>query len=224
MSFFWSRDREPLAVTITFFHMQPGPFAERCLMALRLKGIGFEEVILDPTLGQNRTPEFLSLNPRGTLPVLQDGSVVVRESQAIMFYLDKAYSEPPLFGTTPKEAGAIMQAIWDQTSYIEPLLKSIIGPLVFGKGDLSAVDAVEQKLVTELEALDRVLALTGWIVGNAISAADLSLYPLLFAVRASLREPAARNRCQAVLTALDQLPNLRSWLQAIAKIDGAAIE
>jgi len=189
---------------------------------LRLKQISFDEIVLDPALGQNRTPDFYRLNPRGTLPVLRDGDCVVRESQAIMFYLDAAYPVPALFGATPTEAGAIMQAIWDQTSYIEPLLKGIIGPLVFGKGDASQVEAVEEMLVTELKALDNTLAGSGWIVGNGVSAADVSLYPLLVSVRTSLQDPAADGRCRGVLDALERLPNIALWFAAIGELDGVA--
>ncbi len=52
-----------------------------------------------------RRPPTLELNPRGKVPTLKDGDFAVYESIAIMAYLDRKYTEPPLFGETPEETG-----------------------------------------------------------------------------------------------------------------------
>ena len=39
-------------------------------LVLEEKGLPFERVNIDVTKGENRTPEFLKLNPRGKVPVL----------------------------------------------------------------------------------------------------------------------------------------------------------
>ncbi len=49
----------------------------------------------------HKTPEVLKLNPRGQVPVLKDGDVVVSESLATLQYLEEAYPDPCL---VPKEA------------------------------------------------------------------------------------------------------------------------
>ena len=38
------------------------------------------------------TPEFLALNPRGQIPVLQDGDLTLADSNAILVYLAKRYA------------------------------------------------------------------------------------------------------------------------------------
>jgi glutathione S-transferase len=38
-----------------------------------------------------RTPEFLALNPLGQIPVLQDGELILADSNAILVYLAKRY-------------------------------------------------------------------------------------------------------------------------------------
>jgi glutathione S-transferase len=205
-------------MTITFYHMVPGPFAERCLLALKVKQLRYVEEIVDPATGGTRTSQFLALNPRATLPVLRDGDVVVRESQAIMFYLDRAYPKQSLYGATPASAGAIMQAICDQGSYIEPLLKTIIGPLVFGKGSVDAIGTVAEPLVRELHILDASLGQSRWLVKDGISAADINLYPLIDAVRNGLRSSAAAGPGAPVLNALNELTHLAHWLDQMAKV------
>jgi glutathione S-transferase len=40
---------------------------------------------------ENKSPEYLVLNPRGKVPTLKDGDFVLYESLAIMVYLDSEY-------------------------------------------------------------------------------------------------------------------------------------
>ncbi|QIH10764.1 MULTISPECIES: glutathione S-transferase family protein [unclassified Pseudomonas] len=46
-----------------------------------------EFIFLDLFTGQNRTPEYLALNPNGTIPTFVDGDLVLFEASAIMIYL-----------------------------------------------------------------------------------------------------------------------------------------
>lgn len=47
-------------------------------------------------LGEQKSPEILALNPRGKVPILLDGDVIVKESAACVLYLDAMYPNPPL--------------------------------------------------------------------------------------------------------------------------------
>lgn len=46
-----------------------------------------EVQIVDSLKGENKTPQFLKLNPLGKVPILVDGEVILTESRAIMTYL-----------------------------------------------------------------------------------------------------------------------------------------
>ena len=59
-----------------------------CLAELGLKeGKDFERIDAGLQFGINNTPEFLNLNPNGLVPTLEDGEVVLWESNTIMRYL-----------------------------------------------------------------------------------------------------------------------------------------
>jgi glutathione S-transferase len=61
--------------------------------------------------GAQLSPEFLAVNPRGTVPVLvTEGGTVLTENQGIVAYLDAAFPEVPLLGRTPDERGLV--AMW----------------------------------------------------------------------------------------------------------------
>lgn len=65
----------------------------RVRWTLQELGVDFESVTVVIPKGQNRTPEFLALNPTAKLPVLVDGDLVLTESVAIVLYLAEKYPE-----------------------------------------------------------------------------------------------------------------------------------
>ena len=54
---------------------------------------------------------MLALNPRGELPVFQDGDVVVNESGAALIYLENQYPEKPLIPSDPATKARVQCAL-----------------------------------------------------------------------------------------------------------------
>jgi len=59
------------------------------LLALEVKQLKYISRLLEASKGEVKASEYLKLNPRGTVPTIKDGDIVVRESLAIMAYLDR---------------------------------------------------------------------------------------------------------------------------------------
>ncbi|MBU3638106.1 glutathione S-transferase family protein [Polynucleobacter sp. AP-RePozz3-80-G7] len=71
-----------------------------CLAELGLKeGKDFERIDAGLQFGINNTPEFLNLNPNGLVPTLEDGEVVLWESNTIMRYLARQHDRAGRFTT-----------------------------------------------------------------------------------------------------------------------------
>jgi glutathione S-transferase len=207
---------------IDFYYASGGPFAWRCLLALEVKALAYTLHLVDVSKQENRTPDFLALNTRGTLPVLKEGPIVVRESQAIMFYLDRAHPARPLYGETPADAARFMQEICEQASHLEGPLRAIIGPLLFAQngGDLTNVAHAASPLRDELQALDGRLGRDSWIAGETLSAADLNLYPFVASLERALLQPAA-DQLDLGLTPIGNLfPGIGRWMGAIQALHG----
>ena len=69
-----------------------------CLAELGLKeGKDFERIDAGLQFGINNTPEFLNLNPNGLVPTLEDGEVVLWESNTIMRYLARQHDQAGRF-------------------------------------------------------------------------------------------------------------------------------
>ncbi len=60
-------------------------------------GLDYEMRPIKSRGGETRTPEFLALNPRHKIPVLQHGSLVIAESAAIISYLSEVFEAPDGF-------------------------------------------------------------------------------------------------------------------------------
>lgn len=81
---------------IKLYDFKSSPNTQRVKVVLEEKKLPFEIVPIDLRKGEQKTPEFLKLNPYGKVPVLTDGDTVLYESCIINEYLDEKYPDPPL--------------------------------------------------------------------------------------------------------------------------------
>ena len=210
-------------MTIEFYHTSGGPFAWRCLLALETKQLSYTPRLMNLSKQEHKTAAFLALNPRGTLPVLTDGATVVRESGAILFYLDRAYPQPPLLGRNAREAARVMQEMCEQASYLEGPLKAILGPLIFGQGDkLAGVPAAVAALESEFKTLNARLQGDAWLAGDTMTMADINLYPFLPSLERALSKPEAAQFQLKLTPIAGVFPGIARWMGAVEAMPGFA--
>lgn len=193
------------------------PFAWRVMLTLEVKRLDYEPKLLEFSKGDHKTSAYLKLNPRGKVPTLRDGEFVLYESLAIMAYLDRKYPEPPLFGQTPEETGLIWRVISECESYLASAGDRVVRPVFFGKG-LEKVDEIQQAAQTirqELKTLDERLASSPWLVGAQITAADISVYPLIQLLLRAASKEAAQALNLGLLPLAQTYPHIARWVQGI---------
>lgn len=97
--------------------------AYRVRIALNLKGLayGAVPVHLVRNGGEQRGSDFLALNPQGLIPVLVDGERVVRQSLAIIEYLDELHPTPPLLPATARDRARVRALAQTVACDIHPL-------------------------------------------------------------------------------------------------------
>ncbi|MBK7116991.1 MAG: glutathione S-transferase family protein [Proteobacteria bacterium] len=105
------------------------PFCWRVLLTLELKGLAWRSFPMQTDLQAHKAPQMLAMNPRGRLPVVKDGDYVVFESLAVLYYLDRKYPTPPIFGQSAEEGGVIMRVINEFQAYTEEGLMRIVREL-----------------------------------------------------------------------------------------------
>jgi maleylacetoacetate isomerase len=72
--------------------------AYRVRIALNLKGLDYETVpvSLAPGESEHRKAEYRAVNPQMLVPFLEDGTIAIGQSMAILEYLEEAYPAIPL--------------------------------------------------------------------------------------------------------------------------------
>ena len=121
------------------------------------------------------TPAFLRLNPLGQIPVMQDGDVVLADSNAILVYLAKRYA--PGSGWLPDDpVGAAEMQRWFSVAAGEmkhgPATARMIALWGFAD-DPARAAAISKRLLAFME---QHLSGRAWLVGDAPTVADLACY------------------------------------------------
>src|SRR5512147_246875 len=78
-------------------------------LMLSMLGLDYETKKPDMMKGEHKSPDFLKLNPLGQVPVLVDGALTLRDSQAILVYLARKYGGDKWLPADPAQMGEVMQ-------------------------------------------------------------------------------------------------------------------
>lgn len=111
---------------ITLYGTERSGHTHRVVLLLRMLGLQYEFVTTPPE--ERRAPYFLKLNPLGQIPVLQDGSLVLADSNAILVYLVKHYAPDSTW--LPEEAVA--------ASHVQRWLSIAAGEVMYGPASARA--------------------------------------------------------------------------------------
>jgi glutathione S-transferase len=150
-------------------------------LMLELAGADWEPVFVDFFNGENRSPEFQALNEMGEAPVLEHDGLVLTQSGAILDYLAERLGR---FGPSGEaERREILRWIlWDNhklTSY-NATWRFLINFVPEEKRSADVVGFLEGRGRAALALLDRHLSGRDWIVGAAMTIADISCVGYMF--------------------------------------------
>ena len=98
---------------LTLYHSVESTCAQKVKLVLAEKGLEWDENRLNLRRGDQFSPEYLALNPKGVVPTLVHDNVVIRESTIINEYLDDAFPEPSLRPSSPAETS--LMRLWVKT-------------------------------------------------------------------------------------------------------------
>lgn len=198
------------------------PYAWRALLALEFKRLTYVSHMLDFSKQEHKSPQMLQMNPRGRTPVVKDGDFVCFESMAILFYLDRKYPEPPLFGRTAEEGGTIVRVVSEFQSYVEERLMKIVEAILFQGTEGPIYEVSRALLVVEKEArtLDSRLLKSEWLVGTECSAADIMIFPPIKLLLRTLGRPQAQDIRTRLLPLETNYPGIDAWLKRMETLPG----
>ena len=133
---------------ITLYHWEPNANSGKPMLALMEKGVEFESHYLDLLAFDQHKPEYLKINPAGTIPAMVHDGLVLTESTAIMEYVDEKFAGPALRPDDPVERWRMRWWMRFFDQYMGPSL-SMIGWSVFVGPSVRARDPEELKAAIE---------------------------------------------------------------------------
>ena len=143
-------------------------------------GQPYERVLTDISIGAQKTPEFLAVNPMGKVPALKDGDVSIAEASAICAYVADRYPEAKLAPSIgDPRRGKYLQWLFFSPGCIEPAIIQI-----FTKIDVPTSTAAWGSATQVFDVLDAALEKGPFLLGDMFSAADIMIGSgLNFAIR-----------------------------------------
>jgi glutathione S-transferase len=143
------------------------PCARRVRISLMEKGLSWDTQTIDLSRLEQRSSEYLAINPNGLVPTLAHGERVIWESNVITQYLDDMFPERPLYPQDPWPLAQVR--MWQAAEqamakdYRPLMYQRLIGPILRLKYSLEEALAVAARSTTNIADLDwerRVWSLT----------------------------------------------------------------
>lgn len=165
-------------IEMKLYGVPHSPFVARARLALRLKGLDFEE--LAPPGGSPKSAEYLALNPLGKVPLLvTSGGAKIAESEAIVDFLEEAFPEPSLIPAHADARVHMRHLIRLSENYAIPAVMRLFGQMQPETRDAATVDREMGNMAQALVLLQDDIGLDDYAVGSAPSKADCILLPTL---------------------------------------------
>jgi GSH-dependent disulfide-bond oxidoreductase len=162
----------------------PTPNGVKVSIMLEECALPYEPHLVSFDTNDQKTPEFLSLNPNGKIPAILDPNgpdgapLALFESGAILIYL--AEKSGLLMSHDPARRYETIQWLMFQMSAIGPMFGQVGFFNKFAGKDFADKRPL-QRYITEsrrlLGVLDRRLSAGPWIMGDAYGIADISTFP-----------------------------------------------
>ncbi|MDH0342297.1 maleylacetoacetate isomerase [Chromobacterium haemolyticum] len=185
--------------------------AYRVRIALNLKGLDYRYQAVNLLKGEQRSPEYLAINPQGLVPLLDDGGVKIAQSLAICEYLDEAYPDTPRLLPAGAAARARVRALaLAIAADIHPLQNTRVGKYLqteYGKDEEGKAEWIRHWIQTGFDALEPLLAATPgrYAAGEQPTLADVCLLPQVFSARRFGLDLAAYPNIVRIADALERL-------------------
>ena len=152
----------------------------KVVAGLDLLGAKYELVHVDYFKSEQRSPEYMALNPNASLPTLVDGDFVLWESNAILQYVADKLGNTACYPTDLKVRADINRWLlweasqWFQSCYVY-LVENCVKPLLQAEPDPAILEAQEATFHKLAGILDARLAKSKWIAGPDATIADIAL-------------------------------------------------
>ncbi|MBT9264283.1 glutathione S-transferase [Pseudomonas sp. MG-9] len=190
---------------IKLYNFPRSGHAHRVELMLSLLQLPTELILVDLAKGEHKQAPYLAINSFGQVPAIDDGGVVLADSNAILVYLALKYGNGRWLPTDPLGAARVQR--W---------LSVAAGPIAFGPAAARLITVFgaqlnAEELITRAHNLLKVMELelgkTPYLAGSEPTIADVSAYSYI------AHAPEGN-------VSLDDYANVRAWLARVEALPG----
>jgi glutathione S-transferase len=177
-------------------------------IALLEKGVAFEE---DENVKPSQEGDYLAKSPMGKVPYLEVNGTRIRESSAILEYLEDAYPQKPLLPEDRVERARVRELVIFIELHLELVARRMYGMLAGGKPVSDETrQRVERDLAKGVRALKAVVRFEPFIAGKELTIADCAAFVHLPLVTLVTRNFFGRDF-------LEDIPQVKLYLKMLGE-------
>ncbi len=172
-------------------------------IALAEKKIPWEPIPVNLRAREHKRPEFLALNPNGTVPVIRDDDLVLYDSTIINEYLEERHPKPPLtFPDPPRRAKVRQWEDFGDNNFLRPAENIFIHLKGWRRFEEEQIQSVGEKMLESLAYVDKALEGREYLM-DRFTYADISFAPRVIILdRLGISLPQG-------------LVNVRAWIERL---------
>lgn len=166
---------------VTLYCFAESGNAYKAALALELGGIDWQAQFFDFFNGEARSPAFRAINPMGEVPVLDTGTQILTQSGVIQDWVIEQTGK--LGGANAAER----REIWRWVIFDNQKVSGMAGPARFmlnflaeDKRSADVIGFLQGRMMASLKVLEETLSTRDWLVGDALSCADISCAGYLY--------------------------------------------
>lgn len=162
-------------------YTQTTPNGRKPMILMEELGAAYDRRFVDLAKAEQKSPEFLKLNPNGKIPVLIDedgpesGRHVIFESGAILIYLADKFASP-LWPSAPAARSEVLQWLMFQMASVGPMIGQLGHFRNASEPQPYAASRFQEEGNRILGVLEMRLADAQYL-GGGYSIADIATYP-----------------------------------------------
>jgi len=180
-------------------------------LLLAFLGVPYERIPVALDQGEQKRPEFLRLNPRGQIPVLEvENGLAIWDSTAILVYLARRFGGETWLPTEPAAMAHVMQwlALEQNEGRYGAARARVIGLKVNSAlAKTGSFEESKQLAEAGFQVLEDRLSRAAWLVGDRATIADIACYPYT-----ALYPESGET--------LDRYPCIRAWFGRMEALPG----
>ena len=173
----YSPEKEAAMPHLTLYDFPPVPSPQKVRVAMAEKGVSCERVIIDLKAGEQRSAQYLQINPHGYVPTLVVDGTPIYESTAIIEYLEDIHPHPALLSQDPlsrARARMIEEAIDGNFATALKIYGRNLKAEPPAKPDLNVMEECKRSIAWHNDWLNIALEGRRFFAGEEFSVADIA--------------------------------------------------